>query len=306
MQCPLCKSNNIEIIEIVPEAVLKRLCAESEIPVEHLLYKDIELRKCCDCDLRFYYPLITGDEFFYNALQKSDWYYMDDKEEYVYAKQFVRETDKVLEVGSGKGAFAKYLLTKDYTGLEFSREAKKIAAQYGVKIENESIEEHSKKYPGYYDVVCSFQVLEHVSDPYSFLNSQKISLKKDGLLIAAVPSEDSYLRYVQDSILNMPPHHVTRWSDVALKGIAKLLDLQIIDIYHEKVQDIHLELYRKTLVAFWMKSKFDIKHKELSTVKDRFINRIARFLSRVIAVDLPNEFRANGHTVIAVYKNSKT
>ena len=57
-------------------------------------------------------------------MQNLEWYYMDEKDEYDYAKNFIKESDLVLEIGCGKGAFAQKISTKKYVGLEFSRKAK--------------------------------------------------------------------------------------------------------------------------------------------------------------------------------------
>jgi 2-polyprenyl-3-methyl-5-hydroxy-6-metoxy-1,4-benzoquinol methylase len=77
-------------------------------------------------------------------------------------------------------------------GLEFSRKAKEIAFSNGIIIENESIQSHSVAHPAKYDVVCAFQVLEHVSEIRSFIESSIKALKPGGLLIYSIPSADSF------------------------------------------------------------------------------------------------------------------
>ena len=205
--------------------------------------------QCRKCGLKYFTPLIVGDEKFYNSFQEIDWYYMNEKEEYQYAKKFIKNNNKVLEVGCGKGAFARIVPTNCYVGLDLSEKAKKMASKDGVKIKNESIELHAQNHKNYYDVVCSFQVLEHVSNPFSFLNSSIQTLKKGGLLIIAVPSEDSFLRHVTNGILNMPPHHISRWSDDTLNYLIKIFDLELIEIYHEKIQKIHRRYFLSTLIS---------------------------------------------------------
>jgi SAM-dependent methyltransferase len=242
--------------------------------------------------------MITGDENFYSALQKNDWYYMTDKEEYQYVKQFIKKTDKVLDVGAGKGAFANLLSTKRYVGLDLSIGAKEMASSNGITILNETIQEHANKYPEEYDVVCSFQVLEHVSDPYMFIKSQLNTLKSGGLLILAVPSEDSFLKYAVNGILNMPPHHVTRWSDEALKKIGDLFNLILIDLQHEIVQDVHRRWYLQILI------ENSIMYMRL--IDDRLIRKAMSAFSsccaKILNKGLEQELLPYGHTVITIYR----
>ena len=273
----------------------------TSIEFSYLLNEDINYCECLNCKLRFYDPLITGDEKFYNSLQKFGWYYMDEKEEYVYAKEYIKSSDKVLEVGSGKGAFAKHLPTKDYIGLDFSENAKKMAAENGIAIENEMIQDYAKKHKEEFDVVVSFQVLEHVSDPKSFIESKLEALKIGGKLIIAVPSEDSFLKYVNNGILNMPPHHVTRWSDDTFKFIADKYGLSIVDVYHEKIQEVHKRWYLSTLIG---NSFFSNKLIDVSFFR-KIINKPIGFFSRILLKGLKDEMLPNGHTVLVVMEKNR-
>jgi 2-polyprenyl-3-methyl-5-hydroxy-6-metoxy-1,4-benzoquinol methylase len=242
--------------------------------------------------------MITGDDLFYSKFQKLNWYYLDDKEEYQYAKKYIKETDHVLDVGSGKGAFAKLLPNNKYVGLDFSLNAKKMAKEGGLLIHNESIQEHAKKHPGEYDIVCSFQVLEHVSDPYFFIEAQIKTLKINGLLIFSVPSEDSFLTCVVNGILNLPPHHVTRWTDTTLKKIAELFNLDLIEIHHEALQDIHKKLYMSTTIEklFLPPKLIDMSLKRI------IVNHVSKVVSIIEIYRLGKDFKPKGHSVLCVYR----
>jgi len=233
MLCRLCSSKNICLLQTIRREQLISKWAKLGISTSYLLRNDLEYMLCKECDLRFYKPMITGDENFYNALQKFDWYYMDNKKEFKYAIDVIKSDDEVLEIGSGSGGFLKQISAKRFVGLELSQEAIKIAAERSIRLENEIIEDHARNHKDHYNVVCSFQVLEHVNNPHSFLQSAVDVLKSGGIMIVAVPSEDSFLKYTE-TVLNMPPHHVTRWSDKILENITKIFGLQLLEIYHEK------------------------------------------------------------------------
>ena len=299
MNCPLCREKNITILEKIDKSKLTNLYKKmTDIDFGYLITHDINFCECQNCKLRFYDPLITGDEKFYNSLQKFEWYYMDEKEEYHYAKKYIGSNDKVLEVGSGKGAFAKHIDTKEYIGLDFSQNAKEMAAKNGVTIENVMIQDYAANHKEEFDVVVSFQVLEHVSDPKEFLEAKLEALKKGGKLIVAVPSEDSFLKYVANGILNMPPHHVTRWSDDTFEYIAHKYNLNIETIYHEKVQDVHKMQYLSTLISNSFSTNKIIETGLVFKLKHKF----SSLLSRLMLRNIKKEMLPNGHNVLVIFK----
>ena len=297
MKCPLCEEKNLDKIEIINKKQLIFLYKKMiNIDISTLIDKDLDYYKCINCELQFFDPLISGDEKFYNALQKLDWYYIDEKEEYNSAKNYIKSTDKLLEIGGGKGSFVKYLPTKNYTGIEFSTKAREMAAKNNIKMENELIQNYVKKKQNFFDVVVSFQVLEHVSDPKNFIEAKLRALKIGGKMIITVPSEDSFLKYVTNGLFNMPPHHVTRWNDKTFHFLSKKYELKIINIYHEKVQDIHKTWYISTFIQ---NSLLKQKMIDLS-IKRKFFNKFSNFLSRILKKGIKEEMLPNGHTVLIV------
>jgi SAM-dependent methyltransferase len=54
-------------------------------------------------------------------------------------------------------------------GLELNQKAVAVCRDKGLDVENEMIADHAAKRNEYYDVVCMFQVLEHIYDIQSFL-----------------------------------------------------------------------------------------------------------------------------------------
>lgn len=299
MICPLCKNEEIHLLEVVDKTLLSSQYKKlTGVDFSYLITEDLQYCECDKCKLRFFNPLITGDEAFYKALQKFDWYYLDEKNEYDEAVKYISSTDKVLDVGSGKGAFSKLLPTKDYVGLDRSQNAKMMAAKNGILVENEMIQDYADTHPSNFDVVASFQVLEHVSTPDIFIESQLKALKSGGKLIISVPSEDSFLKYVNNGILNMPPHHVTRWSDDTLKFIADKYSLELIGINHEKVQDVHQTQYLNTMLQGWI-----FRPKLITgTVYKRASFKLIGLISILIKRRLMCEMLPNGHTVLAVYR----
>ena len=309
--CILCHSNDTHITQRAKrEDIIALYQRNLSVDTQSLITSDLLYHHCKACDLRFFTcedgSIPTGDDTFYNTLNQLDWYYFSEKHEYHFAKKFIAKDSKVLEVGCGKAAFAHFLpqeAKSHYVGLEFSTQAKQMAAKNGIVIENISVEEYAKSHAQAFDVACSFQVLEHTSNPNSFIQAQIECLKSEILtgggrdkipyLIIAVPSEDSFLQYCVNGILNMPPHHISRFSDRTLQEIARIFNLTLLEIYHEQVQPEHIDFYKATMWA---------KHFLPTPLIDRglarkFINK-AGFIGRSFIKIPPN---AKGHTAVAIY-----
>lgn len=111
-----------------------------------------------------------------------------------------------------------------------------------------------------------------------------------------MPSEDSFLHDCVNGILNMPPHHISRFSDKTLHYIAKLFDLRLIKLYHEPIQSEHKDFYKSTM---WAK-KFLPTHLIDNGILRKFINKFGILGKRWIQIP-PDAY---GHTVIAVYEKN--
>lgn len=233
MNCPLCNSNNTKLEWAYHKSNIHRYYATdplyegNPVDVTKEIDKNINLFECKDCDLRFYDPPITGGYGFYGQLQQFWWYYKKEKPEFDYAKSYINTNDRVLEIGCGEGYFGELIKECDYTGLDPYSQNSKVIKQ--------NIHEHQ----GIYDVVCGFQVLEHVTDTGEFIKSALRCLKTNGLLILSVPNEDSFLGKIEGWSLNYPPHHVTRFTEQCLKNIANLFNLTFEDLKREPMSDYH-------------------------------------------------------------------
>lgn len=249
--CLLCGSAKIEVLEQVATADITR-CYERAMT--DILKRNFETHPvvnycyCNECDLRYFSPQVTGSQEYYSYLQNLPWYYLEEKPEYQVAKKWISAGDRLLEIGCGGGAFSKHVSTAVYTGLEFSDDAVRTATGRGLHVEKVSVEEYVLQHEQEYDVVCAFQVLEHVGGVHGFIGASAKALRPGGLLIYCVPSEDSYVGSMPNAALNLPPHHITRWTDAALRSIARLFPLELVSIEHEDLADLHKSTFSALLV----------------------------------------------------------
>ena len=223
INCPLCTSANTRQTDVLSRQFINDLYnKEYNFDASKLITSDISEHECADCHLKFFNPCITADASLYTHLQTFPWYYPTEKFEHNLVKKWITPSCRVLEVGCGSGQFAKKIKSKHYTGLEFNPNVID-----GVNILDQTIEQHSASNSNSYDFVVAFQVLEHVADPRTFIQSCLKCLRVGGTLVLAVPAESSWLGSVRSFALNMPPHHVSKWSDETIIAIAKLFNIQL-------------------------------------------------------------------------------
>lgn len=306
ISCILCKSNNTYQSASIDTAQLSALYRNRAHTNADRFFQQaaIELYVCNNCDLRFYWPQAIGDGKFYDELQQYAGYYLKEKAEFIQAAKYISPADKVLEIGCGEGLFTEYIQCKSYTGLEFSEDAITKAKKRGLNVYNQGLAQHAATNPEAYDVVCYFQVLEHVEHPGSFIEDSLKCLKPGGKLLVAVPSEDSFISNVVNFYLNMPPHHASRWTDKALHNVAAIFNLEVKELFHEPLHRIHKRFYLKTMLH---KKIMRLFGRKLRAVDNRIITKSVYGFSHLISF-LPSLLMDSKHvvgqSVLVVYKKN--
>lgn len=301
--CRLCGATGSTLLDVLAPGELEREYLRQCGVHLGLPAQPIEYRDCEACGLRFFSPAEPGSDEFYAALARIPWYYQDEKHEFALAAQRVAPHQDVLEIGAGRGAFARLLRARSYCGLELSTAAIDAARAAGLALLRETVEVHAAHSPTRYDVVCSFQVLEHVSDPRSFLAAAAGCLRSGGRLIVSVPAEDSFMAADRFDVLNMPPHHLTRWTDRALGAVAGLVGLRLLEIAHEPLAPGHARLYARVAAQ---SSYAALRGWKPRLLDSRLSSPVAAGWVRLHASLVRHALRLRrrppaGHTVIAVY-----
>jgi SAM-dependent methyltransferase len=300
VSCPLCNSHNVDLVETINAHEIEYQYKRNFAVSASFQADSVDYLVCNECKLGFFNPMASGDEILYEQLQKFDWYYMNDKPEFDLAKKYLPDSGSILEVGAGRAAFATVVGKSRYVGLEFNDAAIARARGEGVALLKESIEAHAIENKQKYKAVISFQVLEHVPMPSSFIRGCVDSLQEGGCLILGVPNHDGLCGLAQNHLLDMPPHHVTHWSEVTLKRIASLFDLELVGIEFEPVAGYHLAWVRQIVWERRLRHCFWMRPSLLDTsYAARFLSKIASYMAKVFppAVD-----EIKGHAVVAVYR----
>jgi len=244
MRSPVTNTENVRIVESIPsKLIIRKYLKELNINVSRFFETDtVKIFECLDTGYKFYYPFnIIGDDKLYEDLQAIGGYYSTWNWEHEVAFNQIKKNDKVLEVGCGDGGFISKLkgANIDCCGLELNKKAVEVCLQKGLVVFDELLEEHKVKRPDFYDVVCSFQVLEHISDVESYINDSIDVVKVGGKIIFGVPNNNPFI-FKRDiyHTLNMPPHHMGLWSEGSFKSLEKYYGMKLIDIKVEPLREV--------------------------------------------------------------------
>lgn len=255
---------------------------------------DIKIYECKNTNYRFFYPFnIDGDGEFYECLQKVDWYYMPWKWEHDVTKKKLVGNEKILEIGSGGLGFVENLFKSGYdiTGLELNKESIFKANKIGLNVLSETVQTHAIYNFEKYDLVCSYQVLEHIAEVNLFIQAQVDCLKKGGKLIISVPNNDSFIKLTKGGLLNFPPHHMGLWNKKSLISLGKLFDLKVVEVLYEPLQEYHLNWYIDSMIQNFINKNKMIKYiffkMNLLLI---YTQLVKRFKSKI-----------HGHTIMVIY-----
>lgn len=298
--CPLCASSRVSLreflsLEEVSRSFRQRLQVRGVPEVGTLGHWE-----CHECGLLFFSPTIEPGPGFYEQLQRYEWYYMNDKPEYALALRSIPSTGPVLEIGAGRGVFARHVGRERYVGLDTNEGAARLAAKDGTTILHETVAQHAAKHPGTYAAVVAFQVLEHVVQPAPFLADCVGALAPGGVLVIAVPNADAPGYPQVNDVLELPPHHQTHWRKRTLEHLALILGLSVLRIDEEPVSPQHAAQWARARHLATLRRALGAPTTLLDTSPAmRALERIARVTARLSPSPGTG---AAGHTVVAVYQ----
>jgi 2-polyprenyl-3-methyl-5-hydroxy-6-metoxy-1,4-benzoquinol methylase len=243
---PLTRSADVRLIEKTPVreiAASWRRLWDIDIDGELAGTDSISLYECLQSGMRFFTPPhVAGTGRLYEQLDRFPWYYTPDKWEHRLALNDLRGCRSVLEFGCGSGSFIKSVHGCSIEGVELNEHAVATARADGLTIHQKSLTELIRD--GHrYDGFCAFQVLEHMADPRSFLESAVALLDDCGKLILSVPSMDCFTKYADSNPLDEPPHHMTQWNEKALEFLTTILPLDLVGMVAEPLAAYHIQWY---------------------------------------------------------------
>ena len=260
----------------------------------------IGLWRCRESQLQFYSPAPVGSEQLYEFIARQEWYYALNKWEFTFAAEFLkaRACGSILEVGCGSGAFlqAARSMGLSATGIDFNSTAVAQARVLGLEATTNTMAEvisTGKRY----GAVCAFQVLEHVGRPREFITEVVNLVEPGGYVIFCTPDGDGWLgRRLQ--LLDMPPHHVTRWGRAAFAFLPRVFPLDLVSLVPEPLAANHYGAWAAAVVdPDPADSELPLSIPRPLSVGKRLLVAVIRRLRR-----LASAAPAEGQSLMAIYR----
>ncbi len=126
----------------------------------------------------------------------------------------VADPHSLLEIGAGEGAFAAWIAPRvDYIGVEQDDRSRAIAQRRIARTGHGQLVANLDGVPdASFDMVCAFEVLEHIQDDVEALEAWRLRLKLGGHVLVSVPAHADrfgphdelaghYRRYDRDRLL---------------------------------------------------------------------------------------------------------
>ncbi|CAN5308520.1 hypothetical protein BH11PSE4_BH11PSE4_10510 [soil metagenome] len=197
-----------------------------------------DIMKCNHCGFGFSSPFVAGDADFYN-LANSDVSYPVAKWEFRRTIEALRLAHRanatVLEVGAGDGFFLDMLGSvsieaNNITAVEYNTKSIRNLESRGYRtIPSDIREPQFDEYRSAFDFIFLFQVVEHMAGLDSLFGRLRTLLKPGGSVFIAVPNPRRIAyQEAHDSVLDMPPNHVGRWTPQAFSELSARQGLRVV------------------------------------------------------------------------------
>jgi SAM-dependent methyltransferase len=305
--CLICHSarqriHTIPVAELVSQY---RRQQKLEVAAEFGGVRELHIARCPCCDFISFVPGVVGTERFYDGLQGHAWYYLADKAEFATARRFLRPGDRILDVGCGNGAFAQGHPAENYLGLEYTAGAIAMAESRGLTVRRQGVEAYAASRPEPHDMVCAFQVLEHVADQRAFIAACAEVCRPGGRVIFSTPNADSFANAASNLVLNFPPHHTAWFSRRFWLNLPQYFPLRLVEIIEEPLEPVHLSFYANTLVRASLVKWLGLRPPAPidDSLRTRILGRLTLGLGAILARGLADErLRPKGQAITAVYE----
>lgn len=231
--CPVCAGGTREVFFFEADEIqdqLKQVFGER--PNGALVPHGYSIRECDACSLVFADPMEPGSPDFYEWLSSFKKYHSGIRWEHKLLANRMREAGRpirLLELGCGIGLFLALLTDApnvSTVGIDNSRNSVEIARRSGIDARHMSVDEMIDKGERF-DVVVLSHVLEHIPHPLETLLRIKDLLEPGGSIVFSLPFSPMSREYPRWDVMNLPPHHMSRWNSLALQCLAERLGMRL-------------------------------------------------------------------------------
>jgi 2-polyprenyl-3-methyl-5-hydroxy-6-metoxy-1,4-benzoquinol methylase len=190
-------------------------------------YQKAHLCKCCNCGFVFAQQIPSEQELieYYDGYGRNDYLSpvtIKRYNELLDAMEPFRKTNKLLDVGCGIGYFLEVAKERGWEvfGTEYTDRAIEICTEKGIQMKQGKLDPSNYE-PGSFDVITSFEVLEHINNPLEETNNFNQLLRKGGLVYLTTPNFNSLLRHRLKERYDVItyPEHLSYYTPSTLKKL---------------------------------------------------------------------------------------
>lgn len=198
--------------------------------------------RCRSCRLEFADPPLAPSVEWYSALYTQLDLYPTRRWEYAVVTDAVGLNDSVVDYGCGSGNFLLSLQGKvrRACGFDFSSEGIEPARRQGLDVRLLDLNTGAQNVAlaGVADHVTAFHVLEHLTQPQALFRFASSVTGPSARLWVAVPSNRRASRlYGEPDAFDAPPHHLTRWSEPALRELGQRCGWTLVRLAYEPLSE---------------------------------------------------------------------
>ncbi len=254
--------------------------------------------RCDGCGFCYSHPYVAGDEAFYTlaydrtGYPKWKWEFQTT---YDALRAMQRDDLNLLEVGAGNGAFVSRVAADDIVPrqniycTEYSEYGRNQIGQLGIQcaaidVRALDVNEFGRRF----DVVCMFQVLEHLDRLDELFTQLRQITKDDGTVFLAVPNEHRVeFNELHGALLEMPPNHIGRWTQKSFEAIAARHGFELVEYQRERAK--RAEVFRQftdyrflrqsQLSGSWANRAQGLKNRYLRVLAMQLVKAVSRLAS---------------------------
>lgn len=163
-----------------------------------------------------------------------------------------RKTNKLLDVGCGRGWFLDEAKKRGWEvyGSEYADEAVALCKQKGLQMHQGKLTPNSFSLNDF-DVITSFEVIEHINNPNEELTNIQGFLRKGGLFYCTTPNFNSVMRYYLKTDYNVIcyPEHLSYYTKKTLTEAAQKNGLKKVKFLSTGISISRLKNSKKPKLA---------------------------------------------------------
>jgi 2-polyprenyl-3-methyl-5-hydroxy-6-metoxy-1,4-benzoquinol methylase len=204
------------------------LCSSSNLKILNR-YKFAHLCKCSSCGFVFAQKIPSVDELeeHYKKYTRNDYLSpitIKRYNEILDSFESYRKTNKIIDVGCGVGYFLEEAKKRgwDVYGTEYTDQAIEICMKKGISMQKGIFSSNNYE-KNSFDIITSFEVIEHINNPIEEISNFNKILRQGGLLYLTTPNFNSIERFILKDRYNVIcyPEHLSYYTKSTLGKLMK-------------------------------------------------------------------------------------